>query len=338
MSRNVVQENTIKAGCCCGCVPQRGGSVREFPNFNPQDDAEKLHKAMKGFGTDEQAIIDVLAKRSNSQRQKLLVQYKTCYGKDLIEDLKSEISGKFEDVVLGLLKKPDVYDAQQLREAIKGAGTDERCLIEILASRKNKNIQEVFRTYKTEYGRNLEDDVMSDTSGHFQRVLVSLITGNRDEDIPVDNDLVMKDAQDLYEAGEKKLGTDETKFLSILCSRSVPHLRRVFPEYENICNKDIEKSIKKEMSGSLEDSLLAVVRCVKNKPSFFAWALHRSMKGMGTDDKTLIRLMVSRCEVDMLDIRHEYKQDYGESLYAAIKSSFSHFFPPLPSFNMFVCL
>uniref|UniRef100_A0A8C4N6Q9 Annexin n=1 Tax=Eptatretus burgeri TaxID=7764 RepID=A0A8C4N6Q9_EPTBU len=301
----------------------RGGSVREFPNFNPQDDAEKLHKAMKGFGTDEQAIIDVLAKRSNSQRQKLLVQYKTCYGKDLIEDLKSEISGKFEDVVLGLLKKPDVYDAQQLREAIKGAGTDERCLIEILASRKNKNIQEVFRTYKTEYGRNLEDDVMSDTSGHFQRVLVSLITGNRDEDIPVDNDLVMKDAQDLYEAGEKKLGTDETKFLSILCSRSVPHLRRVFPEYENICNKDIEKSIKKEMSGSLEDSLLAVVRCVKNKPSFFAWALHRSMKGMGTDDKTLIRLMVSRCEVDMLDIRHEYKQDYGESLYAAIKGDTS---------------
>ena len=25
-------------------------SVREFPNFNPQDDAEILHKAMKGFG------------------------------------------------------------------------------------------------------------------------------------------------------------------------------------------------------------------------------------------------------------------------------------------------
>uniref|UniRef100_UPI00358EB7A7 annexin A4-like isoform X2 n=1 Tax=Myxine glutinosa TaxID=7769 RepID=UPI00358EB7A7 len=301
----------------------RGGSVRELPNFHPEDDSEKLHKAMKGFGTDEQAIIDVLAKRSNSQRQKLLVQYKTCYGKSLIEDLKSELSGKFEEVVLDLLKKPDVYDAQELRGAIKGAGTDERCLIEILASRKNKNIQEVFRTYKTEYGRNLEDDVMSDTSGHFQRVLVSLITGNRDEDIPVDNDLVMKDAQGLYEAGEKKLGTDETKFLTILCSRSVPHLQRVFPEYEKICNKDIEKSIKKEMSGRLEDSLLAVVRCVKNKPSFFAWALHRSMKGMGTDDKTLVRIMVSRCEIDMLDIRHEYKEAHGESLYAAIKGDTS---------------
>jgi hypothetical protein len=45
------------------------------------DDAAKLYKAMKGVGTDETALIDVLCKRTNHERLQISSTYKTAYGK-----------------------------------------------------------------------------------------------------------------------------------------------------------------------------------------------------------------------------------------------------------------
>ncbi|NXY62885.1 ANX11 protein, partial [Callaeas wilsoni] len=294
------------------------GTIIDAPGFDPLKDAEVLRKAMKGFGTDEQAIINCLGSRSNKQRQQIILSFKTAYGKDLIKDLKSELSGNFEKTILAMMKTPVMFDAYEIKEAIKGVGTDENCLIEILASRSNEHIQELSRVYKAEFKKTLEEAIKSDTSGHFQRLLISLAQGNRDESTNVDMSVVQRDVQELYAAGEKRLGTDESKFNAILCARSRAHLRAVFSEYQRMCNRDIESSICREMSGDLEKGMLAVVKCLKNTPAFFAERLHTAMKGAGTKDRTLIRIMVSRSEVDLLDIRAEYKRLYGSSLYTDI--------------------
>ena len=80
---------------------------------------------LQGLGTDEKAIIAGLTDVSNEQRQVLKVAYKQMYGRDLVDDLKSELGGKLEKVILALMTPSVFYDARELRAAMKGAGTDE---------------------------------------------------------------------------------------------------------------------------------------------------------------------------------------------------------------------
>lgn len=297
--------------------------MKAVAGFNADEDAKILRKAMKGIGTDEKAIIDVLSRRSNAQRQQIKQQFKQMYGKDLIHDLKSELTSHLEDAVLALMMTPAEYDAHQLHDAIQGAGTKEGTLIEILCSRSNKEIADAKAVYKTTYGRDLEQALMSDTSGHFRRLVVSLCNANRMEGQPVNVEKAKKDALELYQAGEKKLGTDESIFNQILCSQSYQQLNAVFHEYRNVAHKSLEESIRGEMSGDLEKGMVSIVQIVTNRPLYFADRLYHSMKGAGTKDDTLIRVIVTRCEVDMVQIKAEFQRSHGKSLDAMIEDDTS---------------
>nr|KAF6347752.1 annexin A5 [Myotis myotis] len=270
------------------------GTVTDFPGFDERADAETLRKAMKGLGTDEESILTLLTARSNAQRQEIVAAFKTLFGRDLLDDLKSELTGKFEKV-----------------------------LTEIIASRTPEELTAIKNIYEEEYGSSLEDDVVGDTSGFYQRMLVVLLQANRDPDAGINEAQVEQDAQTLFQAGELKWGTDEEKFITIFGTRSVSHLRRVFDKYMTISGFQIEETIDRETSGNLEQLLLAVVKCIRSIPAYLAETLYYAMKGAGTDDHTLIRVIVSRSEVDLFNIRKEFRKNFATSLYSMIKSDTS---------------
>lgn len=69
------------------------------------------------------------------------------------------------------------------------------------------------------FNRTLEKDVVGDTSSHLKKILVALIQGQRPETNQVNEDEAENDAKTLFEAGEKRWGTDEAKFVDIVLTR-----------------------------------------------------------------------------------------------------------------------
>jgi len=289
-------------------------TIVDYEDFDVEQDCEALHGAMKGLGTDEETITDLITNRSNGQRQEVREKYSQMFGKKLEDALKSELGGHYEDIVLALFKEPIEYDAYELHHAIKGAGTSENVLIEILCSRNNQQIEDIKEAYKKKHGNQLAEDIESDTSGYFGRLMFSLVQGNRNEDDEVDQDQMIEDANALIEAGEAQWGTDESRFNVIMASRSFHQLSHTFNQYEAMTEKNIEEAIENEMSGDIKDGMLAIVKCVRSKARYFAERLYKSMKGAGTDDRTLIRIMVSRSEVDMKYIKPHFEEMYEQTL------------------------
>jgi annexin A7/11 len=134
-------------------------------------------------------------------------------------------------------------------------------------------------------------------------LLVSCIQGNRSETTKVDKAKAKAEAEQLFQAGEKSWFTDSSTFNKILNIRSRAQLIATFKEYRKISSYDITRSIEHSCSGDVKNGYKAVVQCIKDRPTYFAERLYRSMKGMGTDHSTLIRIIISRSEIDLEDIK-----------------------------------
>lgn len=288
-----------------------------------EKDAAVLRKAMQGWGTDEPPIIEVTTKRNNADRQQIKKYYKTSFGRDLEEDLDKELSGNFRKTVLAMYKTPVDYDASELYLAMKGIGTNEDTLIEIIGTRSNSQLTAIKKRFKELYNKDLEAEVKDETGGDFQRLLLSILTCNRSDTTEIDYDKLDKDVKDLYDAGEGKCGTDEQTFNRIFSLRSPAELRFINKSYEKHCGKDLFPVIESEFSGDIRRLLKTVLHSSIDISDYFAKRIYKACKGLGTNDAVLLRVLVSRDEIDLKKIKEIYPQKYKMTLYEEIKDETS---------------
>ncbi|XP_010958887.3 annexin A10 isoform X1 [Camelus bactrianus] len=301
----------------CGDYVQ--GTIFPAPNFNPVMDAQVLEGALQGFDCDKDLLLDILTQRSGAQRQVIAEAYQGMCGRDLLGDLKEKLSGHFKDVMVGLMYPPPSYDAHELWHAMKGAGTEENCLIDILASRTNGEIFQMREAYYMQYSSDLQEDIYSETSGHFRDTLVNLVQGTREEGY-ADPAVAAQDAVVLWEACQQRTGEHKTLLQVILCTKSYQQLWLVFQEFQNISGQDIVDAINECYDGYFQELLVAIVLCVRDKPAYFAYRLYSAIHDFGFHNKTVIRIIIARSEIDLMTIRKRYKERYGKSLFHDIKN------------------
>ncbi|CAM9731598.1 unnamed protein product, partial [Choristocarpus tenellus] len=151
-------------------------------------DATMLKKAMDGIGTNETLIILVLAPLTNERMLAARERHNAKFNTSLMDRLKSELSGSFEDCVMALInggrdesEEADEYlavkQAQELHNAGIGKrlGTDKGTFIRILTTASRAQIQAIRTKYEQNHGMSLEKAVKKECRGDFEKLLLALL-------------------------------------------------------------------------------------------------------------------------------------------------------------------
>ncbi|KAK8385021.1 hypothetical protein O3P69_014531 [Scylla paramamosain] len=290
------------------------GTITANENFDAEKSCLRFRKAMKGLGTDFSAITRETVAHENLQRQMIRETYMK-HGRDLIKDLKKELGGSYADTILALFEAPYDLLVSALHYAFRRASTDEKALTDILCCRTSEELASIKEHYENRYNKPLDDQLESELSGEFQILMRSLVAADRDQSQTVDAPKAKSDAQMLYDAGVGNKSEDDTEdFITIFNTRSYAQLQETFEEYQRLAGRPIEDAIDTDFSGDMRKGLLAIVQRVRDPLGFYAERLNQTMAGPGTDDKALIRIIVSRSEIDLADIKERYKEMYDREL------------------------
>jgi hypothetical protein len=275
---------------------------------NPISEVENLKNYIQN--SDKTKIVEFICKLNKEQRMKLKETYVASYGTELIKDLEKVLSGNVEKLVCGLIKSFIDFDAEQIYLSMKGLGTDEDTLSEMIATKPSRHLNKIKQRYPELYNETLENDIKGDTSDYYRNILIAMIQGGR-SDNPYPNSQKMKDIVNKLNDDNENI---KESFVSYLVNCSYGEICTICREYEKIHNKNILEGIKNKFGKDEYNFFNVLLNYISDPGKFFAEKIH------GFKDKDLIRIIVSNEEI-LNDIKDAYKELYNTELIDDIKNN-----------------
>jgi len=374
--------------------------------FCASRDADNVHDATEGWGTDEDKLIRVLCSLQKRQLRRVDEIYAERYGQTLREVTEGELGGFFEGSFKYFMKcvltKDAELDAELLLESMKGWGTDDGLLCEIICTRTAKELEAAAAVFAEQNGKPLTDWIDGDTSGRYQDFMLECLKtehrgeswqsytgylaagddvevaemsvgdakkrckelraagftiqggprsaedeevvtvwfksswrycGNSDEWTSyrfahgdADEEWAEQQAIALHEAGLGSPGVfaqllhSSDVIIETLAHATPKQLRAIKSAYVAKYGQSLEDAVKAMASGDWERVLLAKVQ---DRSAFYAHGLEGSMKGWGTDENALSRILGRNEKPAIKKIGIAYEELYGRSLKEAIESETS---------------
>jgi len=274
---------------------------------------------MKRLGTDDEVLIDVLSTTSYQDLQRVADVYRNDYQKSLAEEVHDETSFNYGKLASALLVPRDLMDARLLNKSIKGLGTDDDLLIELICTRTHSEVQAMLARYKMEFGKDPLKEIEDDTSGNYRKLIIKICTTDRSKAM-FDMKEFERDVAALYEAGENQIGMDADVFIAIIGGKPRAYIEQLSIAYLHKHGKTLEAVVKDEAYFNFKQALYCLVTPV---PDYMAEMLHKAMAGLGTNDKALVRIIATQKERYLPSISQAYLFKYKVTLKTAAKEETS---------------
>ncbi|CAF0866559.1 unnamed protein product [Adineta ricciae] len=270
-------------------------------------DCRTLHRLLNDTPIGELSVIRVICCRTLAQRLQIRDQYKQLFKKNLGDDLEKISDDSLSKFLRLLLLSPIEHDCFELRRILNRTTIDRNVLVELVFTRTSQHIQNVRQAYFKLFRSTIEEDLRSDRDDHSKHLLVALLRSNRPEEVAIVDNEIIQDAKELFET-ESRWRVDGSTLVRLLCTRSNAQLAQIFTAYQQYSHVDIEQTIQKNIAGHLYHTLIAIIRLIRNQARFFADELKKCLKNVKANEDDLNRIIVTRGEIDIAQIRVEYEK------------------------------
>jgi len=250
----------------------------------------------------QQIIIGIITAHENEQLVELSNVYVSTHNfPALPEDIKKAAPGEYGTFLVDLLIPRPQFAARTIQNAITGAGTDEKAIIDVIVHTPQHEIQAIRSAYSQIFSRDLDTKIQSDLSGNFGKAVNALLHRGQAESIGDPE----SEADELYKKGEGKWGTDDAFFVQFFTRHSFSSLQDVNRAYTAKYNHSLEVAIKKETSGNYQDLLVALVI---SREEYWARRIRHAIAGLGTNDTLLRRAFSLNSKAQLQKIAAVYPE------------------------------
>uniref|UniRef100_A0A0D9Y948 Annexin n=1 Tax=Oryza glumipatula TaxID=40148 RepID=A0A0D9Y948_9ORYZ len=258
---------------------------------SPAEDADALLKAFQGWGTDEQAVIGVLAHRDATQRKQIRLTYEENYNENLIQRLQSELSGDLERAMYHWVLDPVERQAVMVNAATKCIHEDYAVIVEIACT---------------------------NSSSELLALLLALVSTYRYDGDEVNDALAKSEAKILHETVTNG-DIDHGELIRIVGTRSRAQLNATFSWFRDERGTSITKALQHGADPTgYSHALRTAVRCISDANKYFVKVLRNAMHKSGTDEDSLTRVIVLHAEKDLKGIKDAFQKRASVALEKAI--------------------
>ena len=278
-----------------------------------QEAAELLNSALESRNKDE-AVLNVIQNTNLDRRLQICNYYAETYGKSLYSELKSKLNGYFKNIAIHLFLHPITFVAKMLKKGLKGFSADETVVLEALTSHSQEELRQIEDAFKAETGKDLSKEIEKNFSGTLKKNLLNLLYTPRKVNHNPEKEKCEKLANLLVDVGEPNWAGDENIFKEVFVQSSPEELILIGRYYLKKTGNNMLDVIDQKLSGKTKTLLREILFNNIIPQELYAEKVYLAIKGLGTDNNLLNRVLVSRNELDMDDIKEIYKQKYNVTM------------------------
>ncbi|RZF36627.1 hypothetical protein LSTR_LSTR007330 [Laodelphax striatellus] len=322
---------SLKYGACLQDNYTTGPTIVALP-FNATDDAHAIIEEMKAKhirGKHKEKIIDILVSRTIAQRLEIGVQYNNIQKEDFHRDIKNYFDDSSHDSdknVFEIISTTADFLARRIKHSIKKRGEDHGYMSIICTSTAKELIDiraSYLNQYKVEMGIDIPDVLGNSELTRFLSRLFGYNTTLR-SDAAADSKKTAELVKAIPEHKSSCNLQDASALYEMMKTESFKQIKAVAEAYKMNSNSkysDPLKAIDKNCDSDLKEAFIRIMNYSMDPFHYYAHEIERAFHGKGSIDSADTRVMISRSEIDLADIRTCYDNTYEHGLKWAIEVS-----------------